>query len=64
VYPRFRSIISNEELYKLYTPTSDEIELANKNTKKNFPKLCFLAMFKSFQRLGYFIYDSTSKTLK
>src|SRR4030042_3006253 len=55
-YPRFRSTISNEELYKLYTPTFEEIEFANKRTKKEFPKLCFLVMLKSFQRLGYFVY--------
>jgi hypothetical protein len=38
-YPRFRSTISNEELYKLYTPTSEEIDFANKHTKRDFPKL-------------------------
>jgi TnpA family transposase len=48
--------ISQDELYNLYTPTQTEIELANKATKNDIPKLCFLIMLKVFQRLGYFIY--------
>ena len=56
VYPRFRNVISDEELYKLYTPSSEEISLAMQNTKKEIPKLCFLVMLKTFQRLGYFIF--------
>jgi TnpA family transposase len=54
-YPRFKSNVSDEELYKIYTPTEDEIKIAKQNTQRDFPKLCFLVLLKSFQRLGYFV---------
>ena len=55
VYPRFKSNISTNELENLYTPSEDEIQLADKNTRNIITKFCFLLTIKTFQKLGYFI---------
>ncbi|WP_053956400.1 Tn3 family transposase [Inediibacterium massiliense] len=54
-YPRLRSYITEDELYKIYTHSDEEIKLANSNTNGDLSKICFLATLKCFQRLGYFI---------
>ena len=54
-YPRFgRNPPAQDELARLYTPTPREIELARRATRGGGQHLAFLAMLKSFQRLGYF----------
>lgn len=54
-YPRFGRNPSKSELTRLYTPTLRELELARRATRGNEQRaLVFLAMLKSFQRLGYF----------
>jgi len=53
-YPRFGRNPSKSELARLYTPTFREIELARRTTRGEEQSLAFLAMLKSFQRLGYF----------
>lgn len=61
IYPRFKKNISKKELNILYTPTSDEISLAQRKrqgrSKKtgNYNHLYFLVMLKTYQRLGYFV---------
>ena len=54
-YPRFKKNITSKELDQIYTPTQDEIELARSKKRSPFAVLCFLIMFKTFQRLGYFV---------
>ncbi len=54
-YPRFKTTINLKDLDTLFTPTQDEILLAQQNTKSAFNKFCFILMLKSFQKLGYFI---------
>ncbi len=54
-YPRFGRNPSKSELTRLYMPTLRELELARRATRGNEQRaLVFLAMLKSFQRLGYF----------
>lgn len=52
-YPRFKSNPTAKELITLYTPTTDELELANRVTYKPLTCLNFLVLLKTFQRLGY-----------
>jgi TnpA family transposase len=54
-YPRLKNQISSKELLEVYTPTEDELKLASRSTKGSVAKLGFLAMLKTFQRLGYFV---------
>ena len=54
VYPRFKNNVTQKELNEIYTPMPDEIEFSDTVTRGEVPKLCFLIMLKSFQRLGYF----------
>jgi len=52
-YPRFKSNITLKELTTIYTPTPEELTLAEQTTKGRVAKLGFLILLKSFQRLGY-----------
>lgn len=54
-YPRLKNQISSKELLEVYTPTEDELKLANRSTKGAVAKLGFLVLLKTFQRLGYFV---------
>ena len=60
IYPRFKKNISRKEINKLYTPTVEEIAMAQKRKRgrskhnENYAHLYFLVMMKTFQRLGYF----------
>lgn len=54
-YPRLRSYITEDELYRIYTPSDIEIKLAEENTNGDLSKVCFLVTLKCFQRLGYFV---------
>ena len=54
-YPKIRSYITDDELYRVYTPSDEELILAHENTKGDLSKICFLVTLKCFQRLGYFI---------
>ena len=53
-YPRLKRSISNEELHESYTPSADELALADEASKGTGPKICLLVLLKGFQRLGYF----------
>lgn len=53
-YPRLRSYITEDELYRIYTPSDEELNLAKENTNGDLSKVCFLVTLKCFQRLGYF----------
>ena len=52
-YPRLKSNPTDKELIRLYTPTTEELELARRVTSKPVTCLCFLVLLKTFQRLGY-----------
>lgn len=54
-YPKIRSYITDEELHRVYTPSDEELRLAQENTKGDLSIVCFLVTLKCFQRLGYFI---------
>ena len=54
-YPRLKSVISTRDLLAIYTPTSQEIVLAEQVTRSRGSRLCFLILLKTFQRLGYFV---------
>ncbi len=55
-YPRLKSSFSDKELYEFYTPSADDLALASEVTKGVGPKICFLILLKTFQRLGYFVF--------
>ncbi|NEP19795.1 MAG: DUF4158 domain-containing protein [Leptolyngbya sp. SIO4C1] len=52
-YPRLKSNPTAKEPTRLYTPTSEEIELASRVTTTPVTRLNFLVMLKTCQRLGY-----------
>ncbi|PRR81176.1 Tn3 family transposase [Clostridium vincentii] len=52
-YPRFKSIITENDLKNVYTPTFEEILYANEVTRNQKNRLQFLIMLKAYQRLGY-----------
>ncbi|MEL7086583.1 MAG: DUF4158 domain-containing protein, partial [Cyanobacteria bacterium J06597_1] len=54
-YPRLKSNPTSKELITLYTPTTDELELAQRVTRRPLTCLNFLVLLKTFQRLGYSI---------
>ena len=54
-YPRLKNYVTSRELTEIYTPTRQELALANQHTKKGATKLGFLVKLKTFQRLGYFV---------
>lgn len=54
-YPRLKSRPSARDLAALYTPSPDEIALAQSSTHGEVALLGFLVLLKTFQRLGYFI---------
>lgn len=52
-YPRLKSNLTPKELASIYTPTPEELLLAERVTKGRVAKLGFLILLKIFQRLGY-----------
>ena len=54
-YPRLKNQVREKELTEIYTPTSEELNLATQHTRKRATKLGFLVLLKTFQRLGYFV---------
>lgn len=54
-YPRLKNYVTSRELTEIYTPTQQELTLANQYTKKGATKLGFLVRRETFQRLGYFV---------
>ncbi|MBI4289503.1 MAG: Tn3 family transposase, partial [Chloroflexi bacterium] len=54
-YPRLKSQLSPQDLAAIYTPTPDELALAERATRGAGAYLGFLLLLKTFQRLGYFV---------
>ncbi len=54
-YPRLKSSVSIRDLTTLYTPTPQEVALAERATRGDVALLGFLVLLKTFQRLGYFV---------
>jgi TnpA family transposase len=55
-YPRLRNNVTPKELAAIYTPTPEELALAQRfTTSGNATRLGFLILLKTFQRLGYAI---------
>lgn len=52
-YPRLKRNLSAKELVAIYTPTPEELLLARRETKGRVPRLGFLILLKTFQRVGY-----------
>lgn len=52
-YPRFKSVLSPQELQTLYEPTDSEREFALAHARGNAGQLTLLALLKSHQYLGY-----------
>ena len=53
-YPRFKRTPTAQELADVYTPTPQEVGFAHAAAKGSSSILGFIALMKSFQRLGYF----------
>jgi uncharacterized protein DUF4158 len=54
-YPRLKNNPSPRELADIYTPTKDEMALAESVARSSTARLGFLILLKTFQRLGYFV---------
>lgn len=54
-YPYFRTNTNPKDLIEIYTPNEEEISFAKSFLRSKDMELCFLILFKSFQRLGYFV---------
>lgn len=54
-YPRLKIHVSARDLAAIYTPNPDELALAQQVTRGEAAHLGFLILFKTFQRLGYFM---------
>ena len=52
-YPRLKSNPSPDALRLLYTPTEEELSLAQKVTRASISQLGFLVLLKTFQTVGY-----------
>ena len=52
-YPRLKSNPSSEALETLYTPTNEEIALAQQAVRGDLPTVSFLILLKTFQTVGY-----------
>ncbi len=52
-YPRLKAHVSAHDLALVYTPTWEEVALANGATKGSAARVCFLILLKTYQRLGY-----------
>ncbi len=55
-YPRLKTNVTSQDLAAVYTPSAEELALADQLTKGAAAKLGFLVTLKTFQRLGYFVY--------
>jgi len=53
-YPRLKLHPTPKELAAVYTPSPDELELADAQAQRATPRVGFLILLKTFQRLGYF----------
>src|ERR1700736_4214413 len=54
-YPQMKSAPSARELADVYTPNFVELVWAEKRPRESAPRVCLLALLKTFQRLGYFV---------
>ena len=52
-YPRLKGNLSSQELSEVYTPTPEELEFAEVNTRSRVAQVGLLIVLKTFQRLGY-----------
>lgn len=54
-YPRFQPVITDHDLYHLYTPTAEEVQFIQRATRGNSVlRLNAMLLLKTFQSLGYF----------
>ncbi|MGH9827867.1 MAG: DUF4158 domain-containing protein, partial [Blastocatellia bacterium] len=54
-YPRLKHSVSEKELQESYTPSAADLALAADFVKGTGPRICFLILLKTFERLGYFV---------
>ncbi len=52
-YPRLKSNPTPHDLAAAYTPTWEEVTLANASAKGTSARVCFLVLLKTYQRVGY-----------
>lgn len=52
-YPRLKSHPTPHDLAAAYTPTWEEVTLANATAKGTSARVCFLVLLKTYQRVGY-----------
>ncbi|HYX36893.1 MAG TPA: DUF4158 domain-containing protein [Oligoflexus sp.] len=58
-YPRLKAHPTEKDLATIYSPTPEELDLARQHAKVPVPRIGFLVMLKTFQRLGYFVLVGT-----
>ncbi len=65
-YPMLKTTLLPKELEECFTPNEAELNFALRSANGKAGRLCFLVLFKSFQRLGYFpmINDAPEKLIR
>jgi TnpA family transposase len=53
-YPRLKSHPTAKDLDAIYTPSDDELAFVSAQAQRTTPRIGFLILLKTFQRLGYF----------
>lgn len=53
-YPKFTNWIGENELHEYFTPSKEELTLAQSHTSTGLTQYWFMVLLKSFQFLGYF----------
>ena len=54
-YPQLKKQYSRRELERYHTPDDAELSLARQNTRQPTARICFLALLKVTQHIGYFV---------
>lgn len=54
-YPRLKLPLSRKVLRDSFTPTSQEIQFAQKHCRQIWAQICLLSFLKTYQHLGYFL---------
>ncbi|MBD1382928.1 DUF4158 domain-containing protein [Metabacillus arenae] len=60
-YPRFKRSLTKKELQRIYTPKLEETQFIHSIARGPENLLTAAVLFKSFQRLGYFLRLMTSR---
>jgi hypothetical protein len=55
IYPRIKSNLTEQDLKGAYTPQRQEMEWAEKKSRRNFQQLALMVLLKTVQKVGFFM---------